>query len=177
MCGDPLSRATRVALHVVAAADFLRILGFCRCSKRYRATPPPKRPCRTSALERPGVSHVELPLKRCPRLHGGVAATLAGCPRYTVQLGCLLKPPILVLYDFVQKQTKKYDFAKQIVSTKNALFPPSEHKSCLANFLSNSKFLTKSTFVQPSPKTRFFWYILEVSFFGLFLFSGCLSPL
>ena len=45
VCGDPLScytcRATRVA------ADFLRILGFFRCSSNIALHPPPRRPCRT----------------------------------------------------------------------------------------------------------------------------------
>ena len=69
VCGDPLSRyacrTTRVA------ADFLRILGFFRCSSGIALNPPPqKNPAAPVALQLPGVSHVKLPLRRC-RATGG----------------------------------------------------------------------------------------------------------
>ena len=79
MCGDPLSR-TRVA------ADFLRILGFFRCSSSI-ALHPLKGPVAPAALELPGVSHVKLPLKRRRATGGCIAATLAG-----VALHCATKP-------------------------------------------------------------------------------------
>ena len=73
-CGYPLSRHTCHATRV--AADFLDFIAFCRCSTGVALHPlkilvshlPPL--CRQ-------VSHRNLGLKRC-RVHGGVAATVAG---------------------------------------------------------------------------------------------------
>ena len=59
VCGDPLSRYTR------ATADLLWILGFFRCSSGIALHPPSTGPVAPVALERPGVSHVKLPLKSC----------------------------------------------------------------------------------------------------------------
>ena len=77
VCGDPLSRYTCRATRV--AADILRILGFFRCSSSIALHPPPlKGPVAPVVLERPGVSHVKLPLKRC-RATGGCSSYTCGC--------------------------------------------------------------------------------------------------
>ena len=75
-CGDPLSRYTCRATRV--AADFLRILGFFRCSSSIALHPPLKGPVAPVAFERPGVSHVKLPLKR-RRATGGCSSYTCGC--------------------------------------------------------------------------------------------------
>ena len=85
VCGDPLSRYTCRATSV--AADFLRILGFFRCSSSIALHPPKKalshlsplncQECRTSSCLWKGVA-----------LQGGVAATLVG-----VALHCATKWP------------------------------------------------------------------------------------
>ena len=75
VCGNPLSRYTCRATRV--ATDFLRVLGFFRCSSSIAPPPPLKNPVAPVALQLTRVSHVKLPLKGVA-LQGGVAATLAG---------------------------------------------------------------------------------------------------
>ena len=72
-----------IVAHVTCRSRFPQNPGFLRCSTSI-GPPPPKGPVAAVALELPGVSHVELPLKGC-RVTGG-AATLAG-----VALHCATK--------------------------------------------------------------------------------------
>ena len=72
-CAGTSCRATRVA------ADFLRILGFFRCSSSIALHPPPKKgPVAPVVLQLLGVSHVKLLLKRC-RATRGCSSYTCGC--------------------------------------------------------------------------------------------------